>query len=80
MSHCGSFYYEDKYVAIMKLWKVKTNERFFFGFVLRYVKGCLQSCGDADGCNDSKQNKFDLFVLTSGILLIRIGSWYFNLR
>ncbi|CAL4080025.1 unnamed protein product [Meganyctiphanes norvegica] len=28
MSHCGSFYFED-----------------------RYVKGCLQSCEDADGCN-----------------------------
>ncbi|GLV43649.1 uncharacterized protein CBL_07024 [Carabus blaptoides fortunei] len=28
MSHCGGFYYED-----------------------RYVRGCLQSCNDADACN-----------------------------
>ncbi|XKL59083.1 hypothetical protein PGB90_000099 [Kerria lacca] len=28
MSHCGGFYYDD-----------------------RYVRGCLQSCDDADGCN-----------------------------
>ncbi|CRK99266.1 CLUMA_CG012686, isoform A [Clunio marinus] len=31
MSHCGKFYYDE-----------------------RYVHGCLQSCGDADGCNSAR--------------------------
>ncbi|KAG5873728.1 hypothetical protein JTB14_035542 [Gonioctena quinquepunctata] len=30
MSHCGGFYYDDK-----------------------YVRGCVQSCNDADACNNS---------------------------
>jgi len=57
MSHCGRFYYEEK-----------------------YVKGCLQSCGDSDGCNYSNQNKFNIFVLTSSILLNRISASSFYLR
>jgi len=57
MSHCGRFYYEE-----------------------RYVKGCLQSCSDSDGCNHSNQNKINTFLLTSGILLIRTSSLYLYFR
>ncbi|GJQ82034.1 hypothetical protein Trydic_g6910 [Trypoxylus dichotomus] len=32
MSHCGGFYYDD-----------------------RYVRGCVQSCNDADACNTGNQ-------------------------
>ncbi|XP_030764826.1 uncharacterized protein LOC115889045 [Sitophilus oryzae] len=35
MSHCGSFYYSN-----------------------RYVKGCVQSCNDADGCNSANKNPY----------------------
>ncbi|CAG9772670.1 unnamed protein product [Ceutorhynchus assimilis] len=34
MSHCGSFYYSN-----------------------RYVRGCVQSCSDADACNSSPTQK-----------------------
>ncbi|KAG4070635.1 hypothetical protein HA402_013555 [Bradysia odoriphaga] len=57
MSHCGRFYYED-----------------------RYVKGCLQSCGDSDGCNLSNQNKLNIFALISGIFVSRVSSSFLYLR
>merc|ERR1711872_333135 len=44
MSHCGAFYFND-----------------------RYVKGCVQSCSDVDGCN---QASFSKFFLPLGIMVI----------
>ncbi|XP_075223764.1 uncharacterized protein LOC142325638 [Lycorma delicatula] len=49
MSHCGRFYFDD-----------------------RYVRGCVQSCDDADACNKGK-------ILTSSpvtvIILATLISW-----
>ncbi|XP_043270651.1 uncharacterized protein [Venturia canescens] len=46
MSHCGGFYYEDK-----------------------YVRGCVQSCSDADACNEAG-NTTNWLVLTSSSIII----------
>ncbi|XP_072941361.1 uncharacterized protein [Epargyreus clarus] len=40
MSHCGRFYYND-----------------------RYVHGCLQSCNDADACNESHRARHSPLLL-----------------
>ncbi|KYQ57651.1 hypothetical protein ALC60_03613 [Trachymyrmex zeteki] len=45
MSHCGGFYFDDK-----------------------YVRGCVQSCSDADACNASSRNLAPLIVLVLPIL------------
>ncbi|CAL8115410.1 unnamed protein product [Orchesella dallaii] len=42
-----------------------------FWFDDRYVKGCLQSCDDADGCNDSSRPKH---FSTSVIVLLVLTS------
>ncbi|KAF6216784.1 hypothetical protein GE061_001134 [Apolygus lucorum] len=47
MSHCGSFYYED-----------------------RYVRGCLQSCDDADACN--RATKSDISAITISVISLQI--------
>ncbi|KZC14961.1 hypothetical protein WN55_07809 [Dufourea novaeangliae] len=43
MSHCGGFYFDDK-----------------------YVRGCVQSCNDADACNGSTRQaaSFVLLILS----------------
>lgn len=45
MSHCGKFYYDDRYVQtrtnVQRESKCLNNSQF----VYRYVHGCLQSCG-----------------------------------
>ncbi|KOX72839.1 hypothetical protein WN51_00779 [Melipona quadrifasciata] len=46
MSHCGGFYFDDK-----------------------YVRGCVQSCNDADACNGSTQRAVPLVLLTLSIFL-----------
>ncbi|XP_021935944.1 uncharacterized protein LOC110837765 isoform X2 [Zootermopsis nevadensis] len=48
MSHCGGFYFDD-----------------------RYVRGCLQSCDDADACNKSPtlQTSLGLLALCSITLM-----------
>ncbi|KYN20995.1 hypothetical protein ALC57_06903 [Trachymyrmex cornetzi] len=46
MSHCGGFYFDDK-----------------------YVRGCVQSCSDADACNASSRNLAPLIVLVLPILV-----------
>lgn len=45
MSHCGGFYFDDK-----------------------YVRGCVQSCSDADACNGSSRNFGPLVALILPIL------------
>lgn len=45
MSHCGGFYFDNK-----------------------YVRGCVQSCSDADACNASSRNFASLIVLILPIL------------
>ncbi|KAI5747361.1 hypothetical protein M8J77_013868 [Diaphorina citri] len=45
MSHCGGFYFDD-----------------------RYVRGCVQSCDDADACNSSTKVLPSLFHWTPSIL------------
>ncbi|XP_018397877.1 PREDICTED: uncharacterized protein LOC108775913 [Cyphomyrmex costatus] len=45
MSHCGGFYFDDK-----------------------YVRGCVQSCSDADACNASSRNLAPLIALVLPIL------------
>ncbi|XP_069954214.1 uncharacterized protein [Cherax quadricarinatus] len=48
MSHCGSFYFQQK-----------------------YVKGCLQSCDDYDGCNGSPPSReVSSTTLPSAIFLL----------
>jgi len=47
MSHCGAFYFND-----------------------RYVKGCVQSCNDLDGCNSTSKNVASWTVFS--ILLIKM--------
>lgn len=47
MSHCGGFYYND-----------------------RYVKGCVQSCNDADACNGSYQTYASVALIFSFVLLL----------
>ncbi|XP_016919971.1 uncharacterized protein LOC108002670 isoform X1 [Apis cerana] len=46
MSHCGGFYFDDK-----------------------YVRGCVQSCNDADACNGSTRQAISLILLTLSIFL-----------
>lgn len=48
MSHCGRFYYDE-----------------------RYVHGCLQSCNDADACNNSHklQHNIPALLLTIAFIL-----------
>lgn len=50
MSHCGGFYFDD-----------------------RYVRGCLQSCDDADACNRAPtfQTSLGLLALCSITLMAR---------
>ncbi|BES91460.1 Hypothetical protein NTJ_04268 [Nesidiocoris tenuis] len=45
MSHCGSFYYED-----------------------RYVRGCLQSCDDADACNSAIKSDISAIMILLTII------------
>ncbi|XP_015592108.1 uncharacterized protein LOC107266294 [Cephus cinctus] len=48
MSHCGGFYYNDK-----------------------YVRGCVQSCSDADACNASRRHSIS-FLLAATILAVHL--------
>ncbi|KAK9497578.1 hypothetical protein O3M35_004277 [Rhynocoris fuscipes] len=50
MSHCGGFYFEE-----------------------RYVRGCLQSCDDADACNETPGLIYNLsFPILLSIVLLMI--------
>lgn len=51
MSHCGGFYFEDK-----------------------YVKGCLQSCDDSEGCNGapSSSNGASLVTVLASLALLQV--------
>uniref|UniRef100_A0A6P7GJ44 Uncharacterized protein LOC114337523 isoform X2 n=1 Tax=Diabrotica virgifera virgifera TaxID=50390 RepID=A0A6P7GJ44_DIAVI len=49
MSHCGSFYYEN-----------------------RYVRGCVQSCNDADGCNKGAQEKLNSWKILLSMFLAKV--------
>ncbi|XP_043480655.1 uncharacterized protein LOC122510231 [Leptopilina heterotoma] len=48
MSHCGSFYFDNK-----------------------YVKGCVQSCSDADACNQSTRNLKPTILLLISFLTLK---------
>uniref|UniRef100_A0A182M791 Protein sleepless n=1 Tax=Anopheles culicifacies TaxID=139723 RepID=A0A182M791_9DIPT len=51
MSHCGRFYYDD-----------------------RYVHGCLQSCNDADACNDAPRGSSTLWLIVLAVIGSLLGS------
>uniref|UniRef100_A0A182VWW3 Protein quiver n=1 Tax=Anopheles minimus TaxID=112268 RepID=A0A182VWW3_9DIPT len=51
MSHCGRFYYDD-----------------------RYVHGCLQSCNDADACNDAPRGSSSLWLIVLAVIGSLLGS------
>merc|ERR1711974_581313 len=52
MSHCGSFYFDDK-----------------------YVKGCVVSCSDLDGCNSSTSlHQKSTFILSFLLLFLILSS------
>lgn len=53
-----------------------SKENIVFGVVVfsRYVKGCLQSCDDADGCNDASHpsdSRIPIMVMISLIGSLR---------
>ncbi|XP_026725541.1 uncharacterized protein LOC113492298 [Trichoplusia ni] len=53
MSHCGRFYYDD-----------------------RYVHGCLQSCNDADACNRSYTDQYNIStVIFTAITALAYKMW-----
>ncbi|KAF7987698.1 hypothetical protein HCN44_003561 [Aphidius gifuensis] len=49
MSHCGAFYFNEK-----------------------YVRGCVQSCNDYDGCNSSVLKKINSIIFLTSSFLIAI--------
>ena len=57
-------------------WGWRRGFIFLNNYLLRYVKGCVQSCSDVDGCNGGVTNTVSLLTL----LLVLQVPWIMNVR
>ena len=83
MSHCGRFYYDDRWVEINPFSSSLINSPPLSHFCLlcRYVHGCLQSCNNADACNGAQRIYYPQILslvaaATSSCALLVARSWW----
>ena len=63
MSHCGAFYFNERSETIKQ-------DLDYSDWLARYVRGCVQSCSDVDGCNAGDVSSLSLLLAGLTIFVV----------
>ncbi|KAG0730136.1 hypothetical protein GWK47_028908 [Chionoecetes opilio] len=79
MSHCGAFVFADSGTLTTDTEIIRMSHCGGIVFNDKYVKGCLQSCDDYEGCNSAPSStsitsSFTLAAALLSLLLLQRGS------
>nr|CAD7410353.1 unnamed protein product [Timema cristinae] len=76
MSHCGGFFFDESKSPCGDMFAAARDHKQ--GHVAGYVKGCLQSCDDADACNSATRlgriTTMTLVLLGKKLFKVAMGS------